>query len=236
MKIAIMQPYLFPYIGYWQLINAADCFVILDDVNYIMRGYIARNSILLGGKEHRFSVPVHHASQNKLIMDTKLNFTPEDKNKFMETLRLAYGKAPFYKQGEELIRGIIMNGTNDLTGYIENSILRICGYLGIERPVMRSSHIAKDNSLKGQERIIALCKALNADTYINPPGGRDLYSRERFSEESIELLFLDPAMDKITYRQFDNEFVSYLSIIDFIMFNDIREIRKFLDMYSLNEI
>ena len=82
MKIAIMQPYLFPYIGYWQLIYAVDEFVLLDDVNYIMRGYVNRNNILLNGKSHRFTVPIQKASQNKLIMETKLNFSDEDKRKF----------------------------------------------------------------------------------------------------------------------------------------------------------
>ncbi len=234
MKLAVMQPYFFPYIGYWQLIAAVDKFVILDDVHYIMRGYINRNSILLGGKAHTFSIPVSHASQNKLICDTKLLFTPKDKQKFLETVSLAYRKAPYYANAMRLIEKVVMYNEDDLTKYIANSIELIKEYLGIETPVVKSSDIKKDPYLKGEERIIALCKTLGAETYINPPGGRALYSHESFDRENIDLLFLDTSMNRIVYPQFGNEFIDHLSIIDFIMFNDVPTIRNFLTMYSLN--
>lgn len=95
MKTAIMQPYFFPYLGYFQMFNAVDKFVLLDDVNFIMRGYINRNSILLNGKAHKFSIPLEKPSQNKLINETKLNFSLKDKENFLKTIQLAYKKAPF---------------------------------------------------------------------------------------------------------------------------------------------
>lgn len=96
MKLAIMQPYFFPYLGYWQLINAVDKFVLLDDVNFIMRGYINRNSILLNGKSYLFSLPLEKPSQNKLINDSKLNFQHNDREKLLKTIQLAYKKSPFF--------------------------------------------------------------------------------------------------------------------------------------------
>ena len=235
MKLGIMQPYLFPYLGYWQHIYAVDKYVVLDDVNYIMRGYINRNTIMIGGKEYRFSIPIKKPSQNKLIMDTKLNFTDERKKDFLKTLEMAYKKAPFFQKIYELIECIIMNHEDDLTEYIIYSIKEICKYLSIETPIQKSSQIKKNDLLRGEERIIEICKALDADTYINPSGGRKLYSHERFKREQINLLFLDPDMDSIQYNQFGNEFINYLSIIDVMMFNDVFQIRGFLEKYNLNE-
>lgn len=229
-----MQPYLFPYIGYWQLLNAVDKYVILDDVNYITRGYINRNNILIGGQANRFTVPVYRASQNKLISETKLFFQPEEKEKFLNTIKFAYKKAPHFEEGYKLIEDIIMNDTDDLTDYIAYSMKRISEYFGINTPIYKSSEIKKDSQLKAQERIIAICKSLDGDTYINPAGGRKLYSHDRFEQEALDLFFLDTNMDAIRYDQFNNDFVQYLSIIDVIMFNDVPTIRGFLQKYELN--
>lgn len=236
MKIAIMQPYLFPYIGYWQLLNSVDKFVLLDDVNFIMKGYINRNSILINGESKRFSIPLSHASQNKLICDSKLNFSKGDRAKFLNTIRMAYKRSPFFDCAYPIIERIIENDTDDLTDFIFNSIELVCSYIGIVTPILRSSELDKNPILKGQDRIIAICKVLNADCYINPAGGRSLYSQDVFNQESIELFFLDPLLEKISYKQFNNNFVNNLSIVDIMMFNDIQTIRNYLNMYQLNKI
>ena len=178
MKVAIMQPYLFPYIGYWQLINAVNQFVILDDVNYIKQGFINRNYILLNGQSHMFSIPICQASQNRLIMDTKLNFSPKEKMKFIKTIEFAYKKAPYFLDVFPIIRDIIGNDESNLTKYILNSILKINKYLGIKTDICISSQLKKDNCLKGEERIKEICKCVGADIYINPSGGRMLYHSE----------------------------------------------------------
>ena len=234
MKVGIMQPYLFPYIGYWQLINAVDRFVILDDVNFIMRGYINRNSILLNGKPYRFIIPMQKASQNKLIKETKLNYSQEEKNKFFLTLYNAYKKAPYYEEAMPLIEDIINNSETDLTKYIQLSIERIMNYLGVETEIYISSQIEKKQTLKGEERIIEICKRINADTYINPCGGRALYNHIHFAREGIELFFLE-TRDNIIYNQKQEEFVGNLSIIDILMFNDVQTIKKFLKEYELKK-
>ena len=235
MKVGIMQPYLFPYIGYWQLLYAVDKYVILDDVNYITRGYINRNNILINGKANRFTVPVLHASQNRLISETKLNFQSEEKKSFLDKVRFSYKKAPHFSEAYKLIEAVVMNDTNDLTDYIAFSIELIKEYLQIATPIYKSSRIEKNPELKAQDRIIAICKSLGGDTYINPSGGRQLYSHEKFVNESLNLFFLDTMMDKIVYKQFNNDFVNYLSIIDVLMFNDVPSIQEFLTMYELNK-
>jgi len=206
MKIAIMQPYLFPYIGYWQLINAVDEFVLLDDVNYIMRGYINRNSILIHEKPFLFSIPIHNA----------------------------YKKAAQFEKVMPLIQEIVNNPEEDLTEYIYYQIFKINEYLHINTVLKKSSQIKKNNQLKAQDRIIDICKIEKADIYINPQGGRKLYNSENFKQQNIQLYFLDSRRDEIKYNQLSKEFVPSLSIIDVLMNASGEEIKKLLEKYDLN--
>lgn len=233
MKVGIMQPYFLPYIGYWQLINAVDEFVLLDDVNYIRRGYINRNNILLNQNSYMFSIPVEKASQNRLISEMHFKFPVEEKKKFLRTIQSAYHKAPYYNQVFPVIEKIVLHEDEDLTAYIENSIHLILSYVGIERRIRRSSQIQKDNTLTGEARIIEICRCLQADTYINPCGGKELYSKAHFEERQMQLFFLNPQMEKIRYRQFGEAFVPYLSVIDILMFCNQEEILKLIEMYDL---
>ncbi len=234
MKVAIMQPYLFPYIGYWQLINAVDTFVLLDDVNFIKRGYINRNRILINGHAYMFSVPIKNASQNCMIKDTKLSFNDRERRKFLARIENSYKKAPYYQTVMPCLEKIIRNDTDDLTEYIRYSIEEVIRLFGIKTLILRSSEIDKDNLLRGQDRIVEMCKCLRADIYINASGGRVLYQREVFKAQNIELFFLDTKMDRVKYRQFCNDFVENLSIIDVMMFNSDKEIQNFLEEYDLN--
>lgn len=234
MKMAVMQPYLFPYIGYWQLINAVDKFVIFDDVNYIKRGYINRNSILMNGSPYRFTIPIKKASQNRLIMETKLDFDVVAKQKFMQTLSYAYHKAPYYDDVMPILENIIYNQQDDLTQYIYNSFIKICEYLQINTEFCFSSQIQKDNTLHGEEKIIELCKCLQGNEYVNPCGGRKLYNQDNFEKENIQLFFLDTHTDQIVYNQDISGFEKNLSIIDILFFNDVDTIGRFLMEYDLN--
>lgn len=233
MKTAIMQPYFLPYVGYFQLINAVDTFVILDDVNFIMRGWINRNNILLNGKTHMFSIPLDKPSQNKLICDTKLKFPENEKLKFLKTVKLAYEKASYFKDFYPILEEFIMADDDDLTNFICESMIKICKYLGIKTKFLRSSKIEKDNSLRAEDRIIEICKKLKTDLYINPSGGKELYNDNRFKDEMMELKFIGTNFEKIHYKQFKNEFIQGLSFIDIIMFNSKEEINGFLNEYTL---
>lgn len=235
MKTAIMQPYLFPYIGYWQLINAVDFFVILDDVKFIKRGYINRNSILINGHSYLFSIPVKNASQNRLIKDTELFFCEKEKTKFLRKIENAYCKAPYFREVKLLLEKIIWNDTTDLTEYITYSIKEIMDYLNIQTIVIRSSSLHKDEFLVGQERIIEICQCLHTDNYINLSGGKKLYQGDRFKEYGLRLHFLNTRFDKVNYQQFNNDFVNRLSIIDILMFNSVSKVRNFLEEYELDE-
>lgn len=234
MKLAIMQPYLFPYIGYWQLLNAADKFVALDDVAFIKRGHINRNRILINGAAYLFTVPVQSASQNRLIMDTKLRFDEKERAKFLLRIENSYRRAGQFGAVMPFLEKIIWRQTEDLTELILFSLQEVMAYLGIKTELLRSSEIDKDPSLKAQDRILEICRRLDADTYINPSGGRALYQSEAFARQGMKLFFLDTRFDKVKYRQFQEEFVENLSILDILMFNEVEQIKRFLEEYDLN--
>ena len=134
-----------------------------------------------------------------------------------------------------MVEQIIDNPEIDLTSYIKNSILRINQYLDIDTEILISSQIEKDNTLKAQDRIIEICKKLNADIYINPCGGRGLYRHCDFEKEGLKLFFLTTIGENIHYQQFKKEFVENLSIVDLLMNNGQNQIRNFLHQYILEK-
>mgnify|MGYP003393245606 FL=1 len=231
MKIGIMQPYFFPYIGYWQLINAVDKYVIYDDVNYIKGGWINRNRILINDKPSFINLKMNGSSPNKLIKEIHVSNDNRWKNKLLKSIELSYRKAPFFEMSFPIIEEIINHDEVNLSLYLENLIKRIAEYLEMNTEFVLSSNIEKDNSLKGQDKVIEICKSLGAKEYYNAIGGVELYSAENFNSYGIELRFL--RTEYIEYKQFKNDFSPYLSIIDVMMFNSKEQIMNILDMYSL---
>lgn len=230
MKLGIMQPYFFPYIGYWQLINAVDKYVIYDDVNYIKGGWINRNRILLNNKDHFFNAYLRGASPNKLICEVELGDEVLNK-KNLKTLEQAYKRAPYYDCIYPLLEECLQSGVTNLARYNGNILKVICTYLDINTELVYSSEIEKNNNLKGKEKVIHICKILNADEYINAIGGKALYDKKEFADNGILLHFL--STNDIEYKQFGTDFIKNLSIIDVLMFNPKERVKKYLEMYTL---
>ena len=231
MKLGIMQPYFLPYIGYWQLINAVDKYVVYDDVNFIKGGWINRNRILLNGEVKYINIPMLGASSNKLINEIGVNHDSQIMKKTLKMFASAYEKAPYYKQGYELFNEILNCEEEILSEYILNSMKVICRYLDIDTELILSSDINKDCTLKAQDKVLHICQLLHATEYYNAVGGQTLYSFEKFRERDIALNFLKT--DEICYNQFGGMTQSNLSIIDVIMFNSKDEISEMLNKYSL---
>lgn len=228
MKLGIMQPYFLPYIGYFQLINSVDSFIIYDDANYIKQGWINRNRILLNGDSFVFRINLSGASSNKKINEIGLG---NNREKLFKTIRESYSKAPYYKQGLDLLNIIFGYKTSNLSDFITNSIIKTCNYLNINTEILISSRIEKDDSWKGEKKVIEICRLFNADTYINAIGGLNLYDSTNFQDNGIKLLFLKTG--EIHYKQFSSSFLENLSIMDVIMFNNLDEISKMLLQYNL---
>lgn len=232
-KIAIMQPYLFPYIGYWQLLNAVDEFVVYDDVNYIKKGWINRNNILLDTHSHLLTLSLLHASQNKLINEIEILDDGKNKEHFLHIIENSYKKAPYFNEVQPLLEQIILNSENNIAKYIYFSLLKISEYLEIKSKLLVSSNIEKNNALKGDDKIAHICQILNANIYINPIGGMDIYHEEKFTGKNMQLYFIETDFSKIKYTQFRNEHIKGLSIIDVMMFNSVSEIKEMLEAYNL---
>lgn len=225
-----MQPYFLPYIGYFQLINAVDQFVIYDNIQYTKKGWINRNRFLRNGADYLFTISLQKDSDFLNICDRKIdnNFA---KVKLLNKLRHAYGKAPFFGATYPIIEEIIQNEDDNLFTYILNSVISICRFLKIDTTIITSSTISIDHSLTGQKKVVALCQKLEADVYINAIGGQELYNKESFRKIGCDLQFIKS--DQISYNQFSQAFVPNLSILDLMMFNKEEDIRNMLNQYSI---
>lgn len=232
MKVAIMQPYFFPYIGYFQLINAVDKFIIYDDVNYINKGWINRNNILVNGKSNLFTLPLKEASQNKKINEIVLIEDTKWKLKFLQTISQNYKKAKNFESVFPLIEKSINSEEKNISKYNTIQIKTICEYLNITTEIISSSTIYNNRHLKASERILDICLKEKAKIYINPSGGTNLYSVEYFMTKGIDLVFLKSK--SIIYKQLSNDFIPWLSVIDLLMFNDINSLTYILKQFELN--
>ena len=231
-SVAIMQPYFLPYIGYFQLMNTVDEFVIYDNIQFSKRGWIHRNRILQNGQPSYVSLPLKKDSDFLDINERFLSDSFEkDKEKLLSKIKGTYKKAPQFEKVFPIIEEIFNLNETNLFKYIYNSLELLKDFLNIETKLVRSSEIEINHNLKSQEKVIAISKALNAEHYINAIGGRELYNKEDFKQENIDLKFLKPELK--VYQQFNNEFISGLSIIDVLMFNSKEEVNEMLGNYQL---
>lgn len=232
-RIGAMQPYLFPYLGYFQLISAVDIFVLSDDLQYISKGWINRNRVLINGQAQYIQFPLKKDDHLKQINERVLadDFAARSK-RLLKAVSQAYARAPCFDTAFPVIERIVNYPETSLARYAENSLRELCDYLHIDTPLLPSSGLCIDPMLDGQDWVIETVKRLDGDVYINAIGGTSLYHFDRFERSGLELKFL--RMDDIRYRQFRNDFVPSLSIIDVMMFNDTARIRELLGAYSLS--
>jgi len=233
MKTAIMQPYFFPYIGYFQLINAVDEFIIYDNIEYTKKGWINRNKILANGRALYITLPLKKDSDYLDIRNRHLaDIWFLERKKMLNRITGAYRKAPFFEVVYPLIKNIVLFESVNLFSFIHNSLILVNKYLGIKTHLLVSSTLSIDHELKAEKKVIEICKIRGASVYINPIGGLNLYNKDKFKDEGIGLFFIKT--NHLKYEQFNNNFVPFLSIIDVMMFNSTRKIQGYLNsFYSL---
>ena len=231
MRVAIMQPYFFPYIGYFQLIAASNVFVLHDDVQYITGGWVNRNRILLNGEDRMITFPVQKAGYALLINARSYVSTNQGLRHIINQVKQAYAKAPCYRQVLPMVEELLMFEDRNVARFNENLIRRICDFIGIRTRITTSSALDKDDSLSGQDRVLDICKRVGATDYTNPIGGTKLYHQEAFQLRGITLRFL--AAQEERYNQLGDKWVPFLSIIDVLMFNSVEEVQHLLTKYRL---
>ncbi|CAH9056628.1 hypothetical protein PSECIP111854_01831 [Pseudoalteromonas sp. CIP111854] len=228
MSCAIMQPYLFPYLGYYQLVYSVGNFVFYDDVNFIKRGYINRNNILVNGRAQRFTIPVPGATQNEKINTFEFS---SDVRKVLKTIQQSYKKAPYFQSVYVLIEEVLTSPNRSVPYICQLSIQKVFDYLGLDRNYFISSQLDYKREMSAADKLIAISKKLGCTLYVNSPGGIGLYQKDYFKERDIELSFIK--MTAGEYAQSSNEFVPYLSMIDVLMWNSKEEVKQLLDQYEL---
>lgn len=232
MTIGIMQPYFLPYLGYFQLMNICDGFVVYDNIKFTKKGWINRNRMLFDGKDLMFSIPLKGDSDFLNVDQRSIgdNFEKE-RSKTLGHIRSSYKGAPNFRSAYPVIEDIFNCSERNLFSFVYNSIVKVTGYLSIDTPLIISSTIAMDHDLKGKYRVMEICKKLGADTYVNPIGGTELYNKEEFAANGINLRF--HKMRSVTYAQNGNTFIPSLSILDVMMFNDRETITGLLQEFDI---
>lgn len=218
-----MQPYFMPYIGYFQLIAAVDRFIIYDNIEYTKKGWINRNRMLLNGAEVIFSLALKKDSDTLDVVERELA-TVFSRNKLLSQIKGAYNRAPHFKETFRLLEKIVGYEENNLFKYLYYSLIQTCCHLGIDTEIKISSSIDINHELKAQDKVLAICAAMHADTYINSIGGIEIYDKEEFAAKGVELQFIKST--PFEYSQFGAPFIPWLSIIDIMMFNKVETVRN----------
>ncbi len=230
--IGIMQPYFFPYVGYFQLLKQCDVFVLYDDVNFIKRGWVNRNRILVNQEPNLLTVPCKKASQNKFINQIKVNLDKKSLNKILNTIRMAYQKAPFFDHVYPLARDVLTAGDETIGDLSSRSIRAVVHYLDLPVEIKKSSAHYSNWDMCKADRLIDICHQEGIANYVNALGGKEIYTKRYFKNKGINLYFLVP--EAVPYKQFQNDFVPWLSILDVLMFNDVSTVKDhILNAYQL---
>ena len=232
MSLAVVQPYFFPYVGYFQLINAVQNFVFYDDVNFVKKGWINRNRILINGSDSLITVPLIKPSQNKIINEIETKIDSYWIDSFKKKIELSYKKAPYFKDVVEIIDHVFSKQNTFISDLAINSTLEIVNYLMLDCIFSRSSvDFSESKGLDRTKRLVEITKLSMCDQYINPIGGQKLYSKSEFESQGVTLNFIQTKLTP--YKQFDVDFVAGLSILDVLMFNSKEEVLVILNEFEL---
>lgn len=231
-SVAIMQPYFFPYIGYFHLIRSVDLFISLDNVNFIKKGWINKNQILAKDIAQPISLPIKQLSQNKKINESFIFEPAESKSSILRMINDSYRKkAPFFEENIQLIQDLLLLEDDNIAVYNTKILRGLAEYFNIETQFKFSSEVPHNKELKGQDKIIDLVKSVGSTTYVNAVGGKDLYDKAEFIKNGIELKFIQSS--PIVYDQKQTSFVPYLSIIDVLMFAGRSKAIELINQFSL---
>jgi hypothetical protein len=251
MKISIMQPYFFPYLGYFQLIHAVDKFILYKRVNFIKEAWMNRNFILNAGNGSKMQIAcqLKNKSSYSLINEVRLHEKNSFAKKLLKTLYLNYRKSPYFNNVFPLIEYIFSNQYDYLYEFNNNSIIEIARYLMIKTIIStdenyfdelevqlaeREKHFPqydKNNYPVKLLRVFEICRKEGANIFYNAIGGSKLYNKERFRQANIELGFIEAK--PVFYPQYNHSFVPDLSIIDVMMFNPVERFSEMLSGYDI---
>jgi hypothetical protein len=234
MKLAIMQPYFFPYLGYFGLIKHSDRFILFDTVQFIRHGWIERNRILKPGEGWQYiKVPLFKQPRETAIGKMKIRVNDSWQDRILRQLEHYKKGAPYYKEVVDFLRKSFSFKTDRITDLDAHLLAETCQYIGIpfSGEVFSEMDLAIEEINTPDEWSLSICKSLAADTYVNAPGGAQFFARDKFTRAGIRLEFL-----KINLRVYDQRRESFeegLSILDVMLFNAPQDIRSMLDDFMV---
>lgn len=229
-RIAIMQPYFLPYLGYWQLIHAVDRFVVYDDVNYMKGGWVNRNRLLINGRPAYITLPLSDSSPHKRICDINLLASPVWRGKLIKMVQMTYRRSPCFSEVFPVIEKLIRFDAGSLSGYLLHQLQVMAEFMEIDTEFVASSRRYGNSDLSGQARVLDICNREGASIYVNLPGGQSLYDSNEFRRAGMDLRFI--AMRPLLYKQESTEFVPYLSIVDALMAIGPTDIKRHLGAFD----
>lgn len=236
MRMAGMQPYFFPYLGYWQLIDAVDCFVLFDEAQYIKQGWVNRNRVLKpGGGWQYITVPVAKHSLATSIRDVQIAPNTDWQQKILRQLLFYRNRALYFFESFELIQSILKDTPELQIGALNcRIIMQLCAVLGIKTEIVVSSMHNFDYGTICTSDDWALTQAvhLGASELINPAAGVPLMDRQKFAANGVVIRALHPP--EIRYDQVEGTFEPALSIIDVLMFNGIEGTKRLLPIRNID--
>lgn len=236
MKLGIMQPYFFPYLGYFSLIKHTDKWIVFDTVQYIEHGWMNRNRIIHPNQpcDLYITIPLRKHTRNTKIKDICINTNESYKEKILAQIWSSYKKrAKYFQPVYQLIEDVLSYETDSLVQLNVYSMKKVAGYLEIpfNYEVFSQMSVEIEEVHDAGEWALNISKALNADTYINPPGGVNLFDPQKFKKAGIQLEFLKVHLRP--YEQKKRQFIEGLSIIDVMMFNSPEKVNQMLDDYEI---
>ena len=232
MRLAIMQPYFFPYLGYFQLLHAVDRFVYYDDVAFIKQGWINRNRMLVQGRPAFFTVPLEDASSFRPIRETRISPRAVWRKKMLRSFQVSYGRAPFFASTFSMLQRVLEQDHEDIASLSRASVEAVCDHLDLQARRVPSAAAYGNEELTAADRLLDICRREGATTYVNVAGGRALYEADAFQQRGIALRFLSSR--PFDYPQLGAPFVPWLSILDVLMFNPLEEARGAVGRYDLS--
>ncbi|TWU05756.1 WbqC family protein [Stieleria varia] len=227
MRIAAMQPYFLPYLGYFSLIAATDRFVVFDPVQYIRHGWINRNRILhpTSGEPQFITVPVAKHCRSTPIRDIQISDQTDWRSKILGQVAHYRRRAPFFDQAMTVLRDCLGCPATSIVELNVHSLHVVCDALQISfQPIAFNELLPEMSEAEHPGRwAVEISKAMGASEYINPVNGRDIFHAAEFAAAGVRLTFL--SNDLAPYSQFNESFSPALSILDVLMFNGLKVTR-----------
>ncbi len=236
MTICIMQPYFFPYLGYYQLVSNTNIFIFYNDVNFVERGWINRNYILMNKQKGLITIPLKKASSNKKINEIEILSDKKIFNKILRTIELNYSSAPNFKQGFVILKEIFDKGSNTIDQLAITSIDSVFKYLDLPFDYELSSNIDYDRTSTKVDKIVEISKNYNVDTIYFPPGSTSLYSDRDFSRRGLKSKVIHPVFKEYSQRLPNDQFIPGLSMLDLIMNNDKNKLLGMLQSFKVGQL